>query len=93
MLADPMVLSAGARVVPSIKNGHPNGFKLYAIRPASIYAKIGFMNGDTVHSVNGLPLTTPEATMEAYTKLKGASKMTVALTRRGQSVVLTVHID
>jgi hypothetical protein len=93
MLADPMVLSAGARVVPSIKNGHPNGFKVYAIRPASIHAKIGLMNGDTVHSINGLELTTPEATMAAYTKLKGASKMTFALTRRGQQITLTVHID
>ena len=93
MLADPTVLSAGARVVPSIKNGHPNGFKVYAIRPASIHAKIGLMNGDTVHSINGLELTTPEATMAAYTKLKGASKMTFALTRRGQQITLTVHID
>lgn len=93
ILADPMAYASGSRIVPSIKNGQPNGFKLYAIRPASFYAKIGLMNGDTVHSINGLELTSPDTALEAYTKLKGATTLAVSLTRRGQPVTLTIHID
>ena len=50
VLANPTAVGRGARIVPSIKNGKPNGFKLYAIRPSSVYAKIGLMNGDTLHT-------------------------------------------
>src|SRR5262249_26192539 len=51
VLADPISVSAGARVVPSMKNGTPWGFKLYAIRPGSVYAALGLQNGDTIHAI------------------------------------------
>src|SRR2546427_744949 len=35
VLANPMAVGKGARVVPAVKNGKPDGFKLYAIRPSS----------------------------------------------------------
>ena len=41
VLANPMAVAKGARVVPAVKNGKPDGFKLYAIRPCSVYAKLG----------------------------------------------------
>ena len=36
VLANPMAVAKGARVVPAVKNGKPDGFKLYAIRPSSV---------------------------------------------------------
>ena len=92
MLANPMASMRGARVVPAIKNGVEDGFKLYAIRPSSIFAKIGFTNGDTVHSINGLALTTPDNALEAYTKLKDATTVTVDITRRGKPIELVIQI-
>ena len=44
VLANPMAVAKGARVMPSSKNGEPNGFKLYAVRPNSVYSKLGFTN-------------------------------------------------
>jgi general secretion pathway protein C len=48
-----MAVAKGARVVPAVKNGKPDGFKLYAIRPSSVYSKLGLTNGDTIQSING----------------------------------------
>ena len=33
VLPNPTAVGRGARIVPSIKHGKPNGFKLYAIKP------------------------------------------------------------
>jgi type II secretory pathway component PulC len=92
LLANPMGFSRGVRVVPSIRNGQPDGFKLYAIRPSSLFAKIGFMNGDTIHSINGFDLATPDKALEAYTKLKDASSVQFDITRRGKPVTIDIQI-
>lgn len=92
VLANPMSVARGARVVPSVKDGKPNGFKLYAIRPSSVFAKIGLRNGDTIHTVNGFDLTTPDKALEVYTKVREASNLTVTVTRRGQPVTLNYSI-
>ena len=92
VLANPMSVARGARIVPSVKNGKPNGFKLYAIRPSSVYAKIGFRNGDTIHSINGYELSTPDEALEVYTKLKDAGNLSVSATRRGKPVTLNYTI-
>jgi general secretion pathway protein C len=83
----------GARIVPSIKNGKPNGFKLYAIRPSSAFAKIGLQNGDTIHNINGFDLTTPDKALEVYTKVREANSLSVSITRRGKSVNMEYNIQ
>ncbi len=92
VLSNPTAVGRGARIVPSIKNGQPNGFKLYAIRPSSVYSKIGLMNGDTIHSVNGFDLTTPDKALEVYTKVRESNNLTVTVTRRGKPVTLKYSI-
>ena len=92
ILENPMSVARGARIVPSIKNGKANGFKLYAIRPSSVYAKIGLMNGDTIHSINGFDLTSPDKALEVYTKVRSASSLSVNATRRGKPISLNYSI-
>ena len=89
LLQNPLAASKGARVTPSIKNGKPNGIKLYAIRPSSIYAKLGLANGDTIHSINGFELDSLDKGLEVYQKVKDASSLDVSATRRGKPV--TIH--
>jgi len=91
-LANPMAVAKGARVVPSVKNGKANGFKLYAIRPGSVYAKLGLSNGDNIHSINGFDLTSPDKALEVYTKVKEASNLTVSVTRRGKPMTVNYSI-
>ena len=92
ILADPTTVAKGARVVPSIKNGVPNGFKLYAIRPGSVYAALGFNNGDTITSINGHDMSSLDKALEIYQQLRNASSLDVSISRRGQDLVLHYSI-
>jgi general secretion pathway protein C len=92
MLANPMAVARGARIVPAVKNGKPDGFKLYAIRPSSVYAKLGLMTGDTLPSVNGFQLNSADKALEAYTKLREATSLELDITRRGKPVTLKYTI-
>ena len=92
ILANPMGVAKGARVVPAVQNGKPNGFKLYAIRPSSVYAKIGLTNGDTLSAINGMELTTADKALEVYTKLREATSLEVEIQRRGKPMTLKYTI-
>jgi len=85
VLANTTLLARSARIVPSVRNGKPNGFKLYAIRPGSLYSLLGMSNGDTINAINGHPITTPDKALEIYTKLRSASHVAISFTRRGKS--------
>lgn len=92
MLANPAGLARGARIVPSVKDGIANGFKIYAVRPSSIFAALGLKNGDTIHRVNDHELTSPDKALEAYTALRAVDELRVELSRRGQRLTLTWRI-
>lgn len=83
----------GARVVPALKDGAPSGIKLFAIRAPSLWAALGFRNGDTLVEVNGHALGSPEAALDAYGALKSVDELRFALERQGQRVTLTVKIE
>lgn len=92
LLSNTTMLATSARFVPSIKDGKPNGFKLYAIRPQSIFGRIGLQNGDTIKAINGSEMTTPDAALALYTKLRNASHLSVQVERRGETVTLDYSI-
>ena len=92
VLGDPTFLARSARIVPSVKDGKANGFKIYAIRPGSVYGKIGLSNGDTIHAINGHEITSPDKALEVYTKVRNASHITVSLTRKGEPRTLDYSI-
>jgi len=81
-----------ARIVPSFKNGKPNGFKLFSIKPGSIYSKIGLQNGDVIQKINGYEMNSPDKALEIYQKLKDASSVSIDLQRRGQSKSFSYNI-
>jgi general secretion pathway protein C len=92
LLSNTAMLATAARFVPSIKDGKPNGFKLYAIRPNSIFGLIGLQNGDTIKSINSLDMSSPDKALEVYTKLRNASHLSVQVERRGENVTLDYSI-
>jgi general secretion pathway protein C len=92
VLANPMALAKGARVMLSSKNGEANGFKMYAVRPNSVFSKLGFSNGDTLNVVNGMALNSMDRAMEVYAKVRDASSIQVEITRRGKPVTLNYTI-
>jgi general secretion pathway protein C len=92
LLTDTSALARSARIVPSVKDNKPNGFKLYAIRPGSVYAKIGLMNGDTIQAINGYDMSTPAMALEVYTKLRTAPNLSVSILRRGETKAMNYTI-
>lgn len=85
-------LAREARIVPSSHAGRTNGFKLYAIRPGSLFARLGFLNGDLIERINGQDITSPDKALETYTRLRQATSLAVSLSRRGAPVTLAFTI-
>ena len=92
VVGDPGLVAKQARIVPSSKDGKPNGFKMYAIRPNSAFAQIGFQNGDTINAINGFEITSMDRALEVYTNVKSASSLSIEVTRRGQPVTMQYKI-
>lgn len=90
--ANPMAFAKGARVVPAMKNGRPEGFKIYAVRPSSMLARLGLLNGDTLQVLNGHALGDPDKALEAYTSLRTAQQAVIGLVRRGAPLTITIKI-
>ena len=85
-------LAMQARLVPAFKDGNAEGFKLFSIRPDSLYSKIGIVNGDVVKRINGFDMNSPEKALEIYTKLKDATRIDVEIDRNGSPVRKTYNV-
>ncbi len=81
-----------ARIVPAFKDGVAQGFKLFSIRPDSIYSKIGIQNGDVIKRINGFDLNSPEKALEIYGKLKESARIDIEVERNGASVRKTYNV-
>ncbi len=81
-----------ARIVPAFKDGAAQGFKLFSIRPDSIYTKIGVQNGDVIKRINGLEMNSPEKALEIYSKLKDSARIDIEIERNGAAVRKTYNV-
>lgn len=88
----PQQFAHAARIVPSMTNGVPSGFKLYAIKPSSVFAALGVLNGDTLIAINDLDLTSAEKALTVYSTIKATSVFHVKIVRRGVPLTLTYTI-
>jgi general secretion pathway protein C len=82
-----------ARIVPNFEGGKANGFKLFSIKPDSIYAKIGLQNGDVVQKINGFEINSPDKALEIYQKLKDSKSVKIDISRGGKAMSYdyTIH--
>jgi general secretion pathway protein C len=80
------------RVVPNFTDGQPDGFKVFAIRPGSLFSKIGLQNGDVLKRINGVELQGPEQAFEAYQALKDETSIQIDLVRRNENKTFNYEI-
>jgi hypothetical protein len=92
VMNDAMTFMQGARIVPSMKNGQPNGFKIFSVRPSSSFARVGLLNGDTVQTLNGISLSEPDKALGLYASLRDAQRIVIGLERRGVPMTVTITI-
>ncbi len=81
-----------ARIVPAFKDGVATGFKLFSIRPDSLYTKIGIQNGDIIRRINGFEINSPDKALEVYTKLKESNRIEIEVDRNGSAVRKTYNV-
>lgn len=92
-LANPASLAKQARIMPSIQDGVPRGFKLYGIRPGSLPRDLGLKNGDLIKSANGLPLHGFDQAMAAYAKLHRSDRVILEIERKGETIRKEISIQ
>lgn len=87
VIARPQSAARGARV--SLREG---GLRLSGVRPDSAHARLGLQSGDTIQSVNGVDLSSPDKMLEAVTQLRNETRISLSVTRKRQPVTLTYHV-
>jgi type II secretory pathway component GspD/PulD (secretin) len=92
-LDNPVCFGRQARIVPYMQDGVVTGFKLFAIRPNTLYSKLGIKNGDVILEINGVKMTNPEDALKVYQDVKDAKTVTMEILRRGKSKTLRYQID
>ncbi len=80
------------RVVPNLVNGQHNGFRVFNIKPGSLFTKIGINNNDIVLEVNGRPLSGIEQAYQSLSDLQSASSISINLLRNNQPMTLSYEI-
>lgn len=70
-----------ARAVPYFEEGKTIGFRVFAIKPGSVFEKIGLQNGDVIQRVNGVELTDPTKAISLFTELQNEGHIAVDLQR------------
>lgn len=81
-------LAAGLRTRPT-----KDGVRMSGIKSNSILSTLGMKNGDILKTINGYDMGDQDKALEAYAKLKTASKLTIVLDRGGSPTTLDIGIQ
>jgi general secretion pathway protein C len=82
-----------AAVSPKMEGGVSVGMEIRGIRPNTLLTKLGIQNGDILESVNGQPLSNPDAALGAYTTLRTGEKFDLSIRRGGQSMTINYNLQ
>jgi general secretion pathway protein C len=93
VLANQGSLMRTARVIPHEENGRVVGVKLYGIRRTSLLGRLGIRNGDMLRTINGFDMTSPDSALEAYSSLRSADKLTLAVKRQNNEMTIEYNIE
>ncbi len=94
LIGEATMTRRGVRTVPSRRNGRSDGIKLFALRPHSAFARIGFRNGDTLQRINGHTVDlTPAKAVALFRALRTETWFSLELRRRGRNKTIVVTLD
>jgi general secretion pathway protein C len=92
VMQDQSLLMRSARIVPEKENGKTVGIRLFGVRPDTLFGVLGMHNGDRIDSINGFDLSSPDAGLQAFAKLKTASHLTINVNRNGKKQNIDYNI-
>jgi general secretion pathway protein C len=93
VLANQGSLMRTARVIPHEEDGRVVGMRLYGIRRNSLLGRLGVRNGDMLRTINGFDMTSPDSALEAYTRLRTADQLTLAVKRQNKDMTIEYNIE
>jgi general secretion pathway protein C len=93
VLANQGSIMKTARVIPHEENGRVVGLKLYGIRRTSLLGRLGIRNGDMLRTINGFDMTSPDTALEAYSRLRTADALTLAVKRQNKEMTIEYAIQ
>lgn len=79
------------RITPNFRGGQVAGMKVLAIKPGTIFSKLGLRRGDILERINGLELDIRRG-MELFSQLKDQKNLRIDLVRRGKNKTLEYEI-
>lgn len=92
LLEDQSLLMRGVRIVPERQDGNAVGIRLWGIRPDSVLGMLGLRSGDRLDSINGYNVANPEMALQAYARLRFASKLDLRVNRGGATIGIEYQI-
>jgi len=81
-----------ARLLPSLKDGKVEGFRVSEVKPAGVFGMVGIKNGDVLLRMNDFPIDSPEKALQSFVSLKGQNKIRLDLVRDGQPTTFNYDI-
>lgn len=85
-LEAPASMLDGAQAIPHRdgRSGAVDGYRLSGLRPGTFLHGLGVRNGDVLHAVAGVPVTSPTGAMSALEAARQSAQVDIQLTRRGR---------
>jgi len=93
MLTDIGPLLTQARVIPNFEDGNISGYKIFAIKDGSVFEQIGLRNGDIIHSVNDVGISTPERALQLFQQLRAEKEFKLDIERNGSRKVMNYALQ
>jgi general secretion pathway protein C len=81
-----------ARLLPSVKDGKVEGFRVSEVKPQGVFAAVGLKNGDVLLKINEFPIDSPEKAIQSFMTLQGQNRIKLDLLRDGAPTSLTYDI-
>jgi PDZ domain len=92
LLADPRTALRGARGMPMTRDGASPALKIYAIRPSSLLARLGILNGDVIVAIDGKPIPSVDQAAAVVSGGAPAHTITIDIMRRLAPVTLVITV-
>ena len=81
-----------ARLLPSMKEGKVEGFRISEVKPAGVFGMVGIRNGDVLLRINDFAIDSPEKAIQSMAALKGQTRLKLDLVRDGQPATFNYDI-
>jgi general secretion pathway protein C len=81
-----------ARLLPSMKDGKVEGFRVSEVKPAGVFGMVGIKNGDVLLRINDFAIDSPEKAVQSLAALKGQTRLKLDLVRDGQPATFNYDI-